>query len=132
MENQIVTELINYLKTVPDDRKISTRETVVALLGDDNYDDTYVTVNADFADDGTLLPRAITWEDGEKYAIDRIIDIRQASAMKADGQGERYTISVRGHQSYLFFERSTNLTGNNIGRWFVERRNVHERECRYQ
>lgn len=81
----------------------------------------YVTVNADFADDGTLLPRVITWEDGEKYAIDRVIDIRQAPAMKAGGQGDRYTISIRGHQSYLFFERSTNLTGNNIGRWFVER-----------
>lgn len=42
MENQIVMELINYLKTVPDDREISTRESVVALLGDDNYDDTYL------------------------------------------------------------------------------------------
>lgn len=82
----------------------------------------YVTVNADFAEDGTLLPRVIIWEDGEKYTIDRVIDIRQAPAMKAGGQGDRYTVSVRGHQSYLFFERSTNLTGNNIGRWFVERR----------
>ena len=82
----------------------------------------YVAVQADFAEDGTLLPRVITWEDGEKFAIDKIIDIRQAAAMKAGGQGDRYTIKVRGSQSYLFFERSTNLTGNNIGRWFVERR----------
>lgn len=84
----------------------------------------YVAVQADFAEDGTLLPRVITWEDGEKFAIDKIIDIRQAAAMKAGGQGDRYTIKVRGSQSYLFFERSTNLTGNNIGRWFVERRSV--------
>lgn len=82
----------------------------------------YVAVQADFAEDGTLLPRVITWEDGEKFAIDKIVDIRQAAAMKAGGQGDRYTIKVRGSQSYLFFERSTNLTGNNIGRWFVERR----------
>ena len=82
----------------------------------------YVAVRADFAEDGTLLPRVITWEDGEKFAIDKIVDIRQAAAMKAGGQGDRYTIKVRGSQSYLFFERSTNLTGNNIGRWFVERR----------
>ena len=82
----------------------------------------YVAVQADFAEDGTLLPRVITWEDGEKFAIDKIIDIRQAAAMKAGGQGDRYTIKVRGSQSYLFFERSTNLTGTNIGRWFVERR----------
>lgn len=84
----------------------------------------YVAVQADFAEDGTLLPRVITWEDGEKFAIDKIIDIRQAAAMKAGGQGDRYTIKVRGSQSYLFFERSTNLTGNNIGRWFVERRDI--------
>lgn len=54
--------------------------------------------------------------------IDRILDIRQAAAMKAGGQGDRYTVRIRGKQSYLFFERSTNLTGNNIGRWFVERK----------
>ena len=78
-----------------------------------------------FAADGTLLPRVITWEDCEKFAIDKIIDIRQAAAMKAGGQGDRYTIMVHGKQSYLFFERSTNLTGNNIGRWFVERRHAN-------
>ena len=64
----------------------------------------------------------ITWEDGEKYEIDRVSQICQAAAMKAGGQGDRYTIWIRNRQSYLFFERSTNLTGNNIGRWFVERR----------
>ena len=82
----------------------------------------YVAVKADFAADGTLLPRVITWENGEKFTIDKITDIRQAAAMKAGGQGDRYTIWIGGHQSFLFFERSTNLTGNNIGRWFVERR----------
>jgi len=82
----------------------------------------YVAVKTDFAVDGTMLPREITWEDGEKFEIDRILDIRQAPALKAGGQGDRYTIMVRGNQSYLFFERSTNLTGNYIGRWFVERK----------
>ncbi len=84
----------------------------------------YVAVKADFDENGGMLPRERTWEDGEKYAIDRVVDIRQAAAMKAGGQGDRYTIMVRGVQSYLFFERSTNLTGNNIGRWFVERRHI--------
>ena len=49
-------------------------------------------------------------------------DVRQAAAMKAGGQGDRYTVRIGGQQSYLFFERSTNLAGANIGRWFVERR----------
>jgi len=82
----------------------------------------YVAVKTDFAADGTMLPREITWEDGEKFEIDRVLDIRQAAAMKAGRQGDRYTVQIRGKHSYLFFERSTNLSGNNIGRWFVERK----------
>lgn len=82
----------------------------------------YVAVKADFREDGVMLPREITWEDGRKFEIDKVSDIRQAAAMKAGGQGDRYTITVLGKQSYLFFERSTEQTGNNIGRWFVERR----------
>lgn len=82
----------------------------------------YVAVKADFREDGVMLPREITWEDGRKYEIDRVTDIRQAAAMKAGGQGDRYTVMISGHQSYLFFERSTAIAGNNIGRWFVERK----------
>lgn len=82
----------------------------------------YVAVKADFSEDGTMLPREITWEDGTVFVIDRVTDIRQAAAMKAGGQGDRYTVNIKGQQSYLFFERSPNLTGNNIGRWFVERK----------
>ena len=82
----------------------------------------YVPVDVEFRSDGTMLPRIITWEDGTKYEIDRVKDIRQAAAMRAGGQGDRYTIMIGGQQSYLFFERSANQTGNNIGRWFVERR----------
>ena len=82
----------------------------------------YVPVEVEFRSDGTMLPRIIVWEDGTRYEIDRITDIRQAAAMKAGGQGDRYTIMIEGKQSFLFFERSPSLTGNNIGRWFVERR----------
>lgn len=82
----------------------------------------YVAVKADFAENGKMIPRQITWEDGTKYEIDRILDIRQAAAMKAGGQGDRYTVRIGGQQSYLFFERSTNLSGDTIGRWFVERK----------
>ena len=84
----------------------------------------YVDVKVDFRSDGVMLPRIITWEDGREYEIDRVSDIRQAAAMRAGGQGDRYTIFVQGKQSYLFFERSANQTGNNIGRWFVERKSV--------
>ena len=82
----------------------------------------YVAVKADFRDDGVMLPREITWEDGKRYSIDRVVDIRQAAARKAGGQGDRYTVMIEGKRTYLFFERSADITGNNIGRWFVERK----------
>ena len=82
----------------------------------------YVDVTAKFNSDGFLIPINLTWEDGKVFEIDRVTDIRQAAAMKAGGQGDRYTVWINGQQSYLFFERNCSLTGNNIGRWFVERR----------
>ena len=82
----------------------------------------YVPVEVRFRSDGTMLPREIIWEDGTKYEIDRVTEIRQAAAMKAGGQGDRYTVQINGRSSYLFFERNASQTGNNIGRWFVERR----------
>ena len=93
-------------------------------MGEQRSPKVYVAVKADFNEDGIMRPREITWEDGTKYAIDRVLDIRQAAAMKAGGQGDRYTVRINGSQSYLFFERSTNQTGNNLGRWFVERKTV--------
>ena len=84
----------------------------------------YVKVNVGFDELGRMLPRSLVWEDGTLYTIDKVTDIRQAAAMKAGGQGDRYTISVQGKQSYLFFERSSNLSGRVLGRWFVERRNA--------
>lgn len=82
----------------------------------------YVEVNVSFGEDGQMYPKSLVWEDGTTYRIDKVTDIRQAAAMKAGGQGDRYTIIINGKQSYLFFERSTNLSGNVIGRWFVERK----------
>lgn len=67
------------------------------------YTKVYVQVNVQFREDGIMLPREIIWEDGARYEIDRVTDIRQAAAMKAGGQGDRYTIMVHGMQRYLFF-----------------------------
>ncbi len=82
----------------------------------------YVAVNADFREDGIMFPREITWEDGRRFTIDRVTDIRQAPSLKAGGQGDRYTVIIKGQQSYLFFERSAAIRGNCIGRWYVERK----------
>lgn len=82
----------------------------------------YVQVAADFGVDGQLLPRSLIWEDGNRYEIDKVLACKSAAAMRAGGQGERFTIQVNGRERYLFFERSTDLNGPNLGKWFVERR----------
>jgi len=85
-------------------------------------DRVYVEVNARFNAAGSLIPINLIWIDGKVFEIDKVTDVRQAAAMKAGGQGDRYTIWIRGKQSYLFFERSGALSGNSFGRWFVERK----------
>lgn len=91
-----------------------------ALVSEQVY--TYVNVFVEHTTEGLMLPRTIVWEDGLKYDIDRVIDIRPAYAAKAGGQGDRYTIQVNGARTYLYFERSSNPTDTKIGRWFVERK----------
>ena len=84
----------------------------------------YVDVKAAFNAAGNLMPLEIKWLDGKVFEIDKVTDIRQAAAMRAGGQGDRYTVYIRGKQSYLFFERSGALSGNVLGRWFVEAKAV--------
>ena len=87
----------------------------------ENKHKTYVSVTADFDSDGRMLPRTILWEDGVRYKVDRVKSIRPSFSAKAGGHGDCYTIIVHGRETSIFFERSAQLTGNVIGRWFVIR-----------
>lgn len=82
----------------------------------------YIEVAARFKSDGTMEPTAIVWENGISYEVDRVISVRPGYAAKAGGQGDRYVVQVNGHQTCIYFERSTNITGKVIGRWFAERK----------
>ena len=79
----------------------------------------YVQVKVDFSPEGQMRPRELIWEDGTRHEIDRILDVKQAAELKCGGQGDRYTIMVRGKERHLFFERNGSVTGRNIGRWSV-------------
>ena len=70
-----------------------------------------------------MLPYALLWTDGREYAINRIREIRSAPALKAGGQGDRYTVEISGKDRYLFFEHNPDNASPLIGRWFVEARN---------
>jgi hypothetical protein len=74
----------------------------------------YVAVTEDRTADGLVLPRSFVWENGVRYDIDRVIDVRRAASLKAGGVGVRYTVKIRGRERYMFLE-------DNDGRWFLEK-----------
>ena len=45
----------------------------------------YVDVLEERCKDGTILPRAITWEDGYTYEIDKVLDRRPAASRVSEG-----------------------------------------------
>jgi len=71
----------------------------------------FVDVTAEHSRDGKVKPLSITWEDGRVYSVDRVLDVRMAAALKAGGQGIRYTCRVHGREIFLFCDE---------GRWFIE------------
>ncbi|MDY3617647.1 hypothetical protein [Agathobaculum sp.] len=71
----------------------------------------YVDVLAAWTADGWIIPKVVKWEDGRKFPIDRILDVRPAASLKAGGAGMRYTVRIGRTQSFLFLEDD---------RWFVE------------
>ena len=73
---------------------------------------TYVDVTAVFSSDGCLTPLVITWTDGRRYEIDRVLKCERAASRKAGGAGLRYTCMVAGNRVHLFYEENY--------RWFVE------------
>ena len=80
----------------------------------------YVRVNAEFDKDGFVHPKAIIWSDGRIYDIESVTDIKHMHASRAGGTGDRFTVRIKGQEKYLFYERSPDLEGNLLGRWFVE------------
>ena len=80
-----------------------------------NRNKVYVEVEARFSAEGRLMPRAIIWEDGRRYEIDRVVSIERCASQKAGGKGVRYTCMINGRQSYLFYE---------VDKWFVERKSA--------
>ena len=77
----------------------------------------YVEVIAVYSADGDIWPQSFVWEDGRHYEVDRIISVCPAASLKAGGVGMRYSVRVRGRQTFMFLEED-----NGVSRWFMERR----------
>ncbi|SDD90665.1 hypothetical protein [Sporomusa acidovorans] len=72
----------------------------------------FVKITTEHDTDGRIKPILLHWEDGRKFEIDKVLDVRQAASLKAGGQGMRYTCRIAGKEVYLFHDE---------GRWFIER-----------
>ena len=64
----------------------------------------YVSVNADIDKEGVIHPRFIRWDNGLIYQIEEIVYKCRAASKKVGGGGIRYTIRVKGRESFLFRE----------------------------
>lgn len=54
----------------------------------------------------------ILWDDGRKFSIDRVLDVRQAAALRCGGIGTRYICKIYGKEVAIFDEE---------GKWFIEK-----------
>jgi len=71
----------------------------------------YVRVAIEVDEEGTPHPLFIRWKNGAIYQIDQILYKCRASSKRVSGGGIRYTVMIRGKESFLFQEGS---------KWFVE------------
>ena len=69
-------------------------------------------VNVRHEVDGRAFPTSIVWEDGRQFFIDKVLDIRNAAALKSGGVGIRYTCKICGKTVQLFDEE---------GIWFIDK-----------
>lgn len=70
----------------------------------------YIPVVVRFDENGRMRPLVIEFDDGERYTVDKILDVRRAACQSVGGVGDRYTCLIGGHETYLWMEK---------GRWFV-------------
>lgn len=75
----------------------------------------YVSVNIDVDEDGTIRPRLIRWANGVEFYIDRVLYKCRATSKKVGGGGIRYTVLIKGRESFLFHEGD---------KWFVEAKSL--------
>ena len=71
----------------------------------------YVSVNLDVDKEGVCHPRFIRWDNGLIFQIDQILYKCRASSKKVGGGGIRYTVMIKGKESFLLREGD---------KWFVE------------
>lgn len=70
----------------------------------------YIDVVTLIDKEGVMNPVMIIWDNGSKYKIDRVLEVRK-SASVVGGSGILYKCRIQGKERNLFFEKN---------RWFIE------------
>lgn len=78
------------------------------------YEKIYVEAVVRFPEGGGMRPLYIVWEDGRKYAIDRVKSVERAPARVPSVLPLRFSCEMGDRQRFLYFEEDS-------FRWFVER-----------
>ena len=71
----------------------------------------YVEVLLRVDEEGKKHPLCIIWDDGRKFIVDKVLDVRRACASKVGGTAIRYTIRIGQKLTFLYEDE---------GKWFVE------------
>lgn len=79
----------------------------------------YVNVLAYFDKMGKITPKAIIWDDGISYEIDKILRICNQEFSKVGGGGTMFKCMIGGRERTLFFERGKSALDVDQ-RWFIE------------
>lgn len=78
------------------------------------YQKICVEVTVRFLKEGGMRPVCLVWEDGRRFAIDRVKHVQRASARVGAELPVRYTCVIEGRERMLYFEEGKL-------RWFVEK-----------
>lgn len=70
-----------------------------------------VNVIAKMDEYGMVTPLTLIWEDGRKFEIEKVIDIRKKASLKGGGMGLRYTCLIKKQEKFMWLDDYT---------WFVE------------
>ena len=77
----------------------------------DKREKRYVPVVVRFDTSGKMRPLVIEFDEGHKYEVDAVLDVKRRACERVGGVGDRYTCRINGQETHLWLEN---------GKWFVE------------
>lgn len=80
----------------------------------------FVSVTVIFDESGKMIPKIIHWDESHDYKIENIRRIQPAASLKNGIDGDRYTVYIKGRETFLYFSHSMNTSNLNSGRWYVK------------